>query len=142
MVRFAVGYRSRAIVTFGRPIAVDAYDPSSRRSLLDLMHLLRAAIGRLYKVVPTALVAAAMRPSIARADLISRIDSILETLRATGANIAVGSGEEAVEAAAQAFEARGVLVVDHGRFRVRERNVLRYYARSIDHLLTAAGSTH
>ena len=66
MVRFAVGYRSRAIVTFGRPIPLDGYDPSSRRSVLDLSHLVRAAIGRLYKVLPTALVAAAMRPSITR----------------------------------------------------------------------------
>ena len=30
MVRFAVGYRSRAFVTFGRPIPLDGYDPSSR----------------------------------------------------------------------------------------------------------------
>ena len=142
MVRFAVGYRSRAIVTFGRPIPLDGYDPSSRRSLLDLNHLVRAAIGRVYKVLPTAVVAAAMRPSIARADLIERADSILDTLRATGANVAIKSGREAVDAATEPFETRGVLVVEHGRFRVRERNVLRYYARSIEHLLSAGGSTH
>jgi glycerol-3-phosphate O-acyltransferase len=142
MVRFAVGYRSRAIVTFGRPINLDGYDPSSRRSLLDLTHLVRAAIGRLYKVLPTALVAAAMRPSMMRSDLEARIDSFLDTLRATGANVAITSGKEAVEMAAEPFEARGVLVIEQGRFRVRERNVLRYYARSIEHLLTPGGSTH
>jgi glycerol-3-phosphate O-acyltransferase len=142
MVRFAVGYRSRAVVTFGRPIALDNFDPSSRRSLLDLTHLIRNAIGRLYKVLPTALVATAMRPSMTRADLIARIDSILDTLRATGANVAVKSGKEAVELAAEPFEARGVLVVEDGRFRVRERNVLRYYARTLEHLLTPNGSTH
>jgi len=142
MVRFAVGYRSRAIVTFGRAIPLDGYDPSSRRSLLDLNHLVRAAIGRIYKVLPTAVVAAAMRPSITRTDLIGRVDSILDTLRATGANVAVKSGREAVDAATEPFETRGILVVAHGRYRVRERNVLRYYARSIDHLLSAGGSTH
>ena len=142
MVRFAVGYRSRAFVTFGRPIPLDGYVPSSRRSLLELSHLVRGAVGRLYKVLPTALVAAAMRPSITRSDLVDRVDAILDTLRATGANVAVKSGEEAVEAATEPFETRGVLVVDHGRFRVRERNVLRYYARTIDHLLKSAGSTH
>ena len=142
MVRFAVGYRSRAFVTFGRPIPLDGYDVSSRRTLVDLTHLVRAAIGRLYKVLPTALVAAAMRPSIARADLIGRIDSILDTLRATGANVSVKSGEEAVDAAAEPFATRGVLVVERGRFRVRERNVLRYYARTIEHLLSAGGATH
>ena len=142
MVRFAMGYRSRAFVTFGRPISLDGYDPESRRSLLDLTHLVRGAIGRLYKVLPTALVAAAMRPSITRSDLAARIDSILDTLRATGANVAVRSGHEAVEMAAEPFAARGILVVENGRLRVRERNVLRYYARSIEHLLTADGSTH
>ena len=34
MVRYAVGYRSRAIVTFGNPIAVDGIDPESRREVL------------------------------------------------------------------------------------------------------------
>jgi glycerol-3-phosphate O-acyltransferase len=142
MVRFAVGYRSRAIVTFGRPIAVDGIDPSSRRAILDLAHLVRTAVGRLQKVVPTALVAAAMRPSIGRADLIQRLDAMLDTLRAVGANVSVRSGREALETGAEPLAARGILVIENGRFRVRERNVLRYYARSIEHLLTPGGSTH
>jgi glycerol-3-phosphate O-acyltransferase len=142
MVRFAVGYRSRAYVTFGRPIPVDAVDPSSRRSVLDLAHVVRSAVGRLYKVLPTALLASAMRPSIARRDLIARVDSLLDTLRALGANVSVASGAAAVDAAAGPLEARGIIVIDDGRFRVRERNVLRYYARSIDHLLSAGGPTH
>ena len=142
MVRFAVGYRSRAFVTFGRPIPIDAYDPSSRRSVLELTHLVRRSIGQLYKVLPTALVASAMRPSIERRELISRIDSILDTLRAVGANLDVKSGEEALEAAVEPFEARGIIVSENGRFRVRERNVLRYYGRSIQHLLSPDGLTH
>ena len=142
MVRFAVGYRSQAFVTFGRPITLDGYDLSSRRTFVELSHLIRAAVGRLYKVLPTALVASAMRPSMTRSDLVARIDAMLDALRATGANVAVQSGQEAVELAAEPFEARGVLVVEQGRFRVRERHVLRYYARSIEHLLTPGGSTH
>lgn len=142
MVRFAVGYRSRAFVTFGRPIALDTCETSSRRALLEMARLVRSAIGRLYKVLPTALVAAAMRPSITRAQLVSRVDSLIDTLEAAGANLGVASGEEAVDAAAEPFESRGVLVVERGRFRVRERNVLRYYARSIEHLIAPGGSTH
>lgn len=142
MVRFAVGYRSRAVVTFGRSIALDGYDPSSRRHLMDLTHLIRTAVSRQYKVLPTALLAAAMRPSITRANLKERIDALLDTLRASGANVAVRSGEEAIEAAAEPFEARGILVVENGRFRVRERHALRYYARSLDHLISTGGSTH
>ena len=86
--------------------------------------------------------AAAMRPSITRADLVARIDALLDTLRALGANLGVTSGEAAVEAAAEPFEARSIIVQREGRFRVRERNVLRYYARSIQHLLSPAGPTH
>ena len=142
MVRFAVGYRSRVFVTFGRPISVDGFDPSSRRSVLDLAQLVRRAIGRLYKVLPTALVAAAMRPSITRADLVGRVDSMLDTLRATGANLAVTSGREAVAAAEEPFQTRGIIVIEGNRFRVRERNVLRYYGRSLEHLLTPGGPTH
>ena len=142
MVRFAMGYRSRAFVTFGRPIPLDGHDHASRRATLDLAHHVRAEVGRLYKVLPTALVAAAMRPSITRLDLIARVDALLETLQALGANLDVTSGEAAVEAAAEPFEARSIIVIEDGRFRVRERNVLRYYARSIQHLLSSAGPTH
>ena len=42
--------------------------------------------------------------------------------------------DEAI-AAARTVEARGVIVVENGRVRVRDRNVLRYYARSLEHLL-------
>ena len=142
MVRFAVGYRSRAFVTFGRPIPLDGHDHSSRRAVLDLAHHVRSEVGRLYKVLPTALVAAAMRPSITRRDLIGRVDALLETLQALGANLGVRNGEAAVEAAAEPFAARSIIVIEDGRFRVRERNVLRYYARSIQHLLSPAGPTH
>jgi glycerol-3-phosphate O-acyltransferase len=142
MVRFAVGYRSRAVVTFGRAIPAVGYDHASRRVVLDFAHHVRAEVGRLYKVLPTALVASAMRPSITRADLVGRVDALLETLHALGANLGVTSGAAAVEAAAEPFAARGIIVVDDGRFRVRERNVLRYYARSIQHLLSPAGPTH
>jgi glycerol-3-phosphate O-acyltransferase len=142
MVRFAVGYRSRAFVTFGRAIPVDGYDHSSRRAVLALAHHVRAEVGRLYKVLPTALMAAAMRPSITRANLTARIDALLDTLRALGANVDVPNGEAAVDAAAEPFESRSIIVLDEGRFRVRERHVLRYYARSIQHLLSPAGPTH
>ena len=55
----------------------------------------------------------------------------------------VVDARETVERAARAFVPRGVLVVERGRFRIRERNVLRYYARSLEHLLhTPADRTH
>ena len=112
--------------------------------MLDLAHLVRAAIGRLYKVLPTALVAAAMRPSITRARARSAaIDSMLDTLRAIGANLAVTSGEEAVEAAAEPFEARGI-IVDRGRPVPRARAQRAALLRALDPApaLTPDGPTH
>jgi 1-acyl-sn-glycerol-3-phosphate acyltransferase len=135
MVRYAVGYRSRAYVTFGQPISVDGIDADSRRAVLDMSHAVMKTIGRLYKVLPPSLIAAAMRPSITRKDLESRADAILDTLRACGANLGVSSGAEAADLALEPLEARGIVAVTRGRVRVRERNVLRYYARGLDHLL-------
>lgn len=141
MVRYAVGYRSRAFVTFGRPIATAGVDADSRRDVLDLAHAVMGAIGRLHKVLPTAVVANAMRPSIGRRELERRADAIIDALRSSGANLAVGTGAEAVDAALEPLEARGIVLVERGRVRVRDRNVLRYYARTLEHLL-ASPSRH
>jgi glycerol-3-phosphate O-acyltransferase len=141
MVRYAVGYRSRAFVTFGQPIPLAGVDSESRRAVLDLSHVVMKTIGRLYKVLPPSLIAAAMRPSITRQDLVARADAILDTLRAAGANLGVASGAEAADRAIEPLEARGIIAVARGRIRVRERNVLRYYARGLDHLL-ASPSRH
>jgi len=110
--------------------------------VLDLAHMVMDAIGRLYKVLPTAVVAAAMRPSITRKELQQRTDALLDTLRGVHANLGVTSGAQAVEAAAELLEARGIIVAERGRFRVRDRNVLRYYAHTLDHLLKSHGRTH
>jgi hypothetical protein len=139
MVRYAVGYQSRAFVTFGTPIALGGYDPDSRREVMALAHLIRDTIGKLYKVLPTAVVAAAMRPSIGRRELETRADAIVESLAGLGANLAVGSGRQAVEEGTDPLAARNIIYVERGgRFRVRERTVLRYYARTLEHLLTGA----
>src|SRR6476646_12126576 len=92
MVRYAVGYRSRAFVTFGAPILASGYDPSSRTEVLELSRLIRTRIGSQFKVLPSALFAAAMRPSITRKDLEQRIDRMLEELAARHANLSVTSG--------------------------------------------------
>jgi glycerol-3-phosphate O-acyltransferase len=137
MVRYAVGYRSRAFVTFGAPISASDIDPDSRRAVLDLSHAVMKTIGRLYKVLPVPVVAAAMRPSITRRDLEARASALIDTLGTLGANLGVENGAEAVAGAIEPLEARGILVLDRGRVRVRNRNVLRYYARSLDHLLAS-----
>ena len=139
MVRYAVGYQSRAFVTFGSPIPLTTYDPDSRREVMDLAHRTRDALGRLMKVLPTALVASAMRPSIARRELVARTDALVVTLAEAGANLAVRSGEQAVDEGTQPLVDRNIIYVERGgRFRVRERTVLRYYARSLEHLLTSS----
>ena len=136
MVRYAVGYQSRAFVTFGKPIPLGGYDPESRREVMDLGHQIRDTIGALYKVLPTAIVAAAMRPSTTRKELEGRADAIIDALRQSNANLAVQNGRDAVEAGAQMLADRNIIHIERGgRYRVRERTVLRYYARTIQHLL-------
>ena len=143
MVRYAVGYRTRAIVTYGEPIVPTGLDPHARRDVLELAHGIRDAIGRLIKVMPTMVLASAMRPSITRGELESRVAKIVDKLVATGANMDSTDRRHIVDQAARLFEARGVVVIEAGRYRVRERTVLRYYARAIEHLLPVPPSrTH
>ncbi len=136
MVRLAVGYKSRAWVTFGTPIRMDEYDPESRRDVLDLAHRTRDEIGRLYKVLPTSLVAAAMQPSITRKDLESRVEDLLGRLREAGANLGVDGAREAVDEGIGHLKRRRVIMYERGRYRVRDRGVLRYYGRMIGHLVS------
>ncbi|MDQ3347651.1 MAG: 1-acyl-sn-glycerol-3-phosphate acyltransferase [Acidobacteriota bacterium] len=139
MVRYAVGYQSRAFVTFGEPISLAAFDPEARRDVMALAHLTRESVGRLYKVLPTAVLAAALKPSITKRELEARAEAIIDTARAAGANMGVTSGRQAIEEGAEPLAARNIIHVERGgRFRVRERTVLRYYARTIQHLLTGA----
>ena len=142
MVRYAVGYRSRAYVTFGAPIPVGDRPAPSRADLVELSRTVRLRIGGLYKVLPTAVFAAAMRPSISRRDLETRIDRLIGELAARRANLGVTSGHQVIEEAAEPLETRGIIVVERGRFRVRERNMLRYYGRTIEHLLAPTGRAH
>jgi glycerol-3-phosphate O-acyltransferase len=139
MIRYAVGYQSRAFVTFGAPIPLQGYDADARRDVMALAHLTRDTIGRLYKVLSTAVVAAAMRPAIARRELEDRAQAIIDEVAAAGGNLGVTSGRQAVDEAAGPLETRNIIHVERGgRFRVRERTVLRYYARTLDHLLTGS----
>ena len=72
----------------------------------------RQAIGKIYKVVPTALISAAMRPSMPRQALIDQIDELLDALRLVGANLDVEHGREAVEQATEPLVLRGVIAVE------------------------------
>lgn len=137
MARHAVGYRSRAFVSFGAPIPLGPFNPESRRDLVTLTHHIHDAIGLLYKVLPTALVAAAARPQMTLDELRSHVDGLMDTVKAVGANLSVASASEAVEDGIERLSGRGVVVVEAGRLRVRDRIVMRYYARTIQHLLPA-----
>ena len=139
MVRYAVGYQSRAIVSFGSPIVLADYDPDGRRAMVQLTRRIKGEIGRLYKVVSTSLVATAMRSSVERAELEDRIDQLIEVLRLADANLDVQTGREAVDIATEPMVTRGILVVEGDRYRVRQRAVLGYYARTIEHLLNDRG---
>jgi hypothetical protein len=142
MVRHAVGYRSRAFVCFGEPIPLASYDPESRRDLVTLAHRIHHTIGQLHKVLPTALVAAVGRPRMPIGELRDRIDSVLVALSAQGANLAVRTGADAVEQGIELLSMRGIVVVEDGRLRVRDRFTMRYYGRTIQHLLQPKKAAH
>jgi glycerol-3-phosphate O-acyltransferase len=142
MIRHAVGFRGRAFVTFGTPVPLANIDPESRRDLVTLVHQVHDEIGRLYKVLPTALVAAMCRPQMPISELQARIDELIGLLSAGGANLSVKTGRQAVDDGVARLEERGVIVVERQRVRVRDRIVLRYYARTIQHLLTPRRTTH
>ena len=142
LVRYAVGYWSRAFVTFGKPISLSGIDAENKKAVMDLTRHVRQEIGKQYKVLPTAVLAASMKPSVTRADLLGRIDGVLETLRSVNANLSVNSAAEVLDAATEPMATRNIIVVEGGRYRVRERNVLRYYARSLSHLLSPPSSMH
>jgi glycerol-3-phosphate O-acyltransferase len=143
MIRHAVGYRTRAFVTFGPAIPLAEYDPESRRDLVSLVHRIQHDVGRLYKVLPTALVASAMRPQITRSELSARVDDVIAVCAAEHGNLAVKNGREAVDEGVEALIERGVLVAERQKLRVRDRVVLRYYARTIEHLTAGkARTTH
>jgi glycerol-3-phosphate O-acyltransferase len=134
MVGSAVGFHTRAFVTFGAPIAAAGWDHHSRRDVLEFAHLVRNRIGQLIKVLPTSLVAAAMRPSATTRDLEARVASLIAALDAGGANLDERDPGRAVEAGVAQLCARAAIVPEGGRFRVRDRSLLRFYARTIDHL--------
>jgi glycerol-3-phosphate O-acyltransferase len=142
LVRYAVGYRSRAFVTFGKPIAIDGIDAENKKAVMDLTRHVRTEIGKQYKVLPTAVLAAAMTRSATRAELKGRIEGVLETLRSVNANLSVNAADDVLDIATEPLATRNIIVVEQGRYRVRERNVLRYYARSLSHLLSPPSSTH
>jgi glycerol-3-phosphate O-acyltransferase len=135
MIRHAVGYQTRAFVTFGEPIPLAAFDPQSRRDLVTLKNLVHDQVGRLYKVLPTALVAVAMQPHLTRGELAARIDDVLTVLDRAQANLSVQSGRQAVDEGVEPLIDRNVLVAERQRLRVRNRIVLRYYSRTLEHLL-------
>ncbi len=80
-----------------------------------------------------------MRPSVERQELEDRVDQLIEILRLANANLDVLTGREALDVATEPMKTRGILVVEGDLYRVRQRTVLRYYARSIEHLLKDRG---
>ena len=79
MVRYAVGYQSRAVRHLRPADPARRLRPGVAPRRDGRWRTTRDTIGTLYKVLPTAVVAAAMRPSITRRDLEARVDAIIET---------------------------------------------------------------
>ncbi|MDO8834930.1 MAG: hypothetical protein Q7V01_05010, partial [Vicinamibacterales bacterium] len=66
---------------------------------------------------------------------------LIERLETAQANLSVHDARRAVEEGVTALRKRGVMHKTGNRLRVRERSVLRYYARTIQHLLAPSSSS-
>ena len=143
MVRYAVGYHSRAFVTFGAPIPAADYDPHARHDTLELTRLIRTRIGATLqgRCRPRSLRRRCGRRSPAAISSSGSSGSWTSSWRARPIS-RVANGRQAVDEAVAPLETRGIIVSERGCFRVRDRSVLRYYARTIEHLFPAAGRTH
>jgi hypothetical protein len=62
-------------------------------------------------------------------------------LRLGKANLGVETGRDAVDQATGPLVARSIIAVEGDRYRPRERQVLRYYSRSLNHLLRDRGGS-
>jgi hypothetical protein len=102
---------------------------------VTLAHEIHDAIGRSHKVLPSAIVASVMRPHVSRQELIGRLEERIGRLSEAGANLAVRTARQAAEEGVAMLVARDVLVEERQTIRVRDRITLRYYARTIAHLL-------
>jgi hypothetical protein len=141
MVRYAVGYRSRAFVTFGAPIPVAAINVHSRSDVLELTRLVRAHRRALQGAADGD-----VRRRDAAVDHPARSRSAHRRAgrraRARGARISARQRRQVVDEAADRSKRAASSSPNADAFRVRERTVLRYYARTIEHLLvTPAGRT-
>ena len=129
--------RARSSPSAGRFRLAD-YDPESRRDLVSLTHRVHDAVGLLHKVLPTALVAAAMRPGSLDADLVGRVGrapgGACARRARTWRSVRHGRRRRRPRAARRTRDRRGRIPAGP-RVRVRDRVVLRYYARTIQHLL-------
>ena len=105
----------------------------------------RAEVGHLVKVVPTSLDGrgdAAVHHR--RRTSCQRIDALLDTLRAARAadlGVTEWSGPR-LRRRPNRLKLAVSWSAQTGHFRVREHNILRYYARSMKHLVSPAGPTH
>ena len=132
-----------SFVTFGPAIPVTGCDPQSRSDVLALTRLDPVAHRGAAQGAADGAVcigdAAVDHPARSRSPHRSADRRACRPARPTSAS---PRGRQAVEEAAELLETRGIVVHERGRFRVRDRSVLRYYARTIEHLLATPGRTH
>ena len=138
MVRYAVGYQSRAFVTFGKPIPLGGYDPESRRDVMTLgAPDPRHDRQRSTRCCPrrSSRRRCGRRPRGASSK--ARADAIIDALRQAERQPRRSAADaRRSRPGAPMLADRNIIHLERGgRYRVRERTVLRYYARTIQHLL-------
>jgi hypothetical protein len=74
---------------------------------------------------------------------VARLEDRMGRLAEAGANLSAPNARQAADEGVTRLAARDVLVEEGRKVRVRDRITLRYYARTIEHLISAPRrSTH
>jgi glycerol-3-phosphate O-acyltransferase len=144
-----------ACVNFGRPISLKGYlaehqfdfrglDKESRFARVEaLTGTLMAAVGEVVPVLPVSLVSTVILEEPERAlselELKARAHRLIDTLEKRGAHVYVPRRDQdyALQVGLRMLTLRHLVEEDNGLYRAsaRERDLLRYYANAIVHLL-------
>lgn len=144
-----------AAVSFGEPVSMNAWlegqgmsatelDDAKRREIVQpVAQELESRIKAMIPVLPVSLVAAVFATDhsmvLSELDIISRAATLIEHLKATGAELPLTEGEssQALSEGIQRLQLRRVLLEQDGQYRVNQENeaLLMYMYNSIEHLL-------
>ena len=139
----------RAAVSYGLPLSLEDFLRNTEHADTDLLaRTLMDRIAAAVPILPVPMVAAALlaeEPQTDRAALTARIDGWIRSLQERGAdaNLPDGDASAILEDGLASLQVRGLVTVDDSTVSVvaTERQLVAFYASSVQHLLDMPGHT-